>query len=58
MGNLLEEPMEQIWNGPRYREFRRRVNSADPPDPCANCPIHRHANNRESYLPYARVTTG
>ena len=25
LGNVLEEDFRQIWNGPRYREFRRQV---------------------------------
>jgi len=39
MGNLLEDSFQSIWNGSRFREFRRRVNSAKPPDVCRACDI-------------------
>jgi radical SAM protein with 4Fe4S-binding SPASM domain len=52
MGNLHERPMEEIWNGPAYQDFRIRVNSANPPVACANCPMWRLENNRGSYLAY------
>jgi len=52
MGNLREQPMEEIWNGPAYQDFRTRVNSANPPVACANCPMWRVDNNRGSYLTY------
>lgn len=50
MGNLHEESMEAIWNGPRYQQLRRTVNSPDPPAICNACPMFRARNNRESYL--------
>lgn len=25
LGNIFQEPFEKIWNGPKYREFRRRI---------------------------------
>lgn len=28
MGNVFEEPFERIWNGPRYRAFRERIQRA------------------------------
>lgn len=40
LGNLFEQPFEQLWNGPSYREFRARLMSADPPTPCAGCGVH------------------
>jgi len=52
MGNLNEQPMEAIWNGPAYQEFRTRVNSTNPPVACAHCPMWRLENNRGSYLAY------
>lgn len=39
MGNLLEESFTSIWNGPRFRGFRRQVNSAGPPAVCRTCDI-------------------
>jgi radical SAM protein with 4Fe4S-binding SPASM domain len=50
MGNLLEQNLEDIWNGPLYRAFRAAVNSPEPPPMCADCPIFRRPNNRDSYL--------
>jgi radical SAM protein with 4Fe4S-binding SPASM domain len=55
MGNLHQQSMEQIWNGPNYQRFRRLVNSPTPPDACNNCPRHRKYNNRGSFLPYEAV---
>jgi MoaA/NifB/PqqE/SkfB family radical SAM enzyme len=39
MGNALERNLADIWNGPRYREFRRRHQSADPPQNCRGCGV-------------------
>jgi radical SAM protein with 4Fe4S-binding SPASM domain len=39
MGNVLEDSFAAIWNGDRFRRFRRRVNSTKPPDVCRNCDI-------------------
>jgi radical SAM protein with 4Fe4S-binding SPASM domain len=43
MGNILEEPIEKIWTGDRYREFRSRILNHDLLAPCLNCyePAHR-----------------
>jgi radical SAM protein with 4Fe4S-binding SPASM domain len=41
MGNLAERSFWEIWNGPAYRDLRRRVNSADPPDYCHTCTVGR-----------------
>jgi radical SAM protein with 4Fe4S-binding SPASM domain len=37
MGNLLERPFAEIWNGERYRRFRRRMNTRDYPEVCRTC---------------------
>jgi MoaA/NifB/PqqE/SkfB family radical SAM enzyme len=37
MGNLFEEEFRRIWTGSKYREFRRRLLSDDPPESCAHC---------------------
>lgn len=39
MGNVLEQPFEQIWNGERYREFRRRMHARDYPEVCRTCDV-------------------
>jgi MoaA/NifB/PqqE/SkfB family radical SAM enzyme len=57
MGNVYEEPMEAIWNGPKYQELRRTVNSNAPPPSCLACPFNRKTNNPLSYTPH-RVIHG
>jgi radical SAM protein with 4Fe4S-binding SPASM domain len=37
LGNAFEQPIEEIWNGPRYQEWRRRMLSDQPPAACAGC---------------------
>jgi MoaA/NifB/PqqE/SkfB family radical SAM enzyme len=37
LGDATQESLRQIWNGPRYREFRRALLSANPPPACASC---------------------
>ena len=39
MGNVLEQPFEAIWNGERYREFRRRMFAGEYPAVCATCVV-------------------
>ena len=39
MGNILETPFEQIWNGKRYRTFRRRMHKRKYPKCCRNCSV-------------------
>lgn len=36
MGNILEEPLQQIWNNKRYRSFRREIRRGLLPG-CARC---------------------
>ncbi len=37
LGNALEQPLTQIWNGERYRTFRRQFLSGRPPTCCEGC---------------------
>lgn len=37
LGNLLERPIEAIWNGPTYRAFRSRFQTDEPPECCRSC---------------------
>jgi radical SAM protein with 4Fe4S-binding SPASM domain len=38
LGNVREQPFDEIWNGERYREFRRRhATLDDPPECCRRC---------------------
>lgn len=39
MGNVNEQPLEAIWNGPKYQAFRRRMHNADYPEPCRTCDL-------------------
>jgi len=51
VGNLGEERLESIWNGPAMQAFRGRVNTDDPPEACSVCPMYRLPNNFASYVP-------
>lgn len=37
LGNAFDEPLESIWDGPRYQRFRQDFESSTPPDPCRGC---------------------
>src|SRR5437764_202331 len=39
LGNATQESLRQIWNGPRYREFRRALLSETPPPACTSCGV-------------------
>jgi len=41
MGDLKKQSFWEIWNGPSYRDLRRRVNTENPPDYCLNCTVGR-----------------
>src|SRR5262249_54657419 len=45
-GDLKTQTAEEIWNGPVYQDFRARVNTADPPDPCRRCTHNFHKDCR------------
>jgi len=40
LGNLFEHQFEQIWNDPRYQQWRVDLLSDQPPKPCAGCGVH------------------
>jgi radical SAM protein with 4Fe4S-binding SPASM domain len=42
LGDLTETGFPQIWHSAAYREFRRRLDSADPPQVCRGCSLYRH----------------
>jgi radical SAM protein with 4Fe4S-binding SPASM domain len=42
LGDLTRQSFAEIWHGEPYREFRRRLDSADPPDVCRGCSLYRH----------------
>lgn len=37
LGDATQDSLRAIWSGERYRDFRRRLLSEDPPPTCANC---------------------
>ena len=37
LGNAFVQTIEEVWNGPRYQEWRRRMQSGEPPAACAGC---------------------
>lgn len=39
MGNVNEQPLEQIWNSEKYRAFRRRMHARDYPEVCRGCDV-------------------
>jgi MoaA/NifB/PqqE/SkfB family radical SAM enzyme len=54
MGSLKKESFQEIWLGPAYERLRRRINSAEPPPLCLDCPDHnfRLPENARSYFSY------
>lgn len=39
LGNLFEQPFDEIWNDDRYRRFRSDFFSDHPHKACANCGV-------------------
>ena len=37
LGNATQQSLREIWNGPRYQDFRAALLSDTPPPACANC---------------------
>lgn len=37
LGNVFEEPLEEIWHGPAYQEFRKAFLTRNPPQCCEGC---------------------
>lgn len=46
MGNIFDQSALEIWEGEKYKEFRRRMKSTDKPDMCKKCPEGRLFNAR------------
>jgi radical SAM protein with 4Fe4S-binding SPASM domain len=40
-GNVFERDVEKVWNGHEAEEFRRRLDSDQPPDLCASCAVYK-----------------
>jgi radical SAM protein with 4Fe4S-binding SPASM domain len=41
LGRLTEQSFAEIWAGPAYQEFRRRLRGDDPPDVCRGCALYQ-----------------
>ncbi|NIP42706.1 MAG: radical SAM protein, partial [candidate division Zixibacteria bacterium] len=41
LGNIFKEPLENVWNGDRYRKFRQNLIDRRPDlnDACQNCDL-------------------
>ena len=39
LGDATQQSLRQIWNGPRYQDFRRALLSDSPPEACASCGV-------------------
>jgi MoaA/NifB/PqqE/SkfB family radical SAM enzyme len=37
LGDVTQQTLRELWNGPAYRKFRSALLSDKPPDCCANC---------------------
>jgi MoaA/NifB/PqqE/SkfB family radical SAM enzyme len=40
LGNLFERPFAEIWNAPRYRDFRAKLLSDHPNQACSGCGVY------------------
>ena len=40
LGNAFESSLEEIWQGPAYRDFRAALKSECPPEACDRCGVH------------------
>ena len=43
LGSLAGQSFADVWHGPAYREFRRRLTTDDPPEVCRGCSLYRNA---------------
>jgi MoaA/NifB/PqqE/SkfB family radical SAM enzyme len=39
LGDATQQSLREIWNGPRYQDFRRALLSEEPPAACASCGV-------------------
>jgi len=39
LGNVFETSLEQLWHGTRYKTFREKLQSSDPPKCCQGCGV-------------------
>lgn len=41
LGNMAEDGVAPVWNGPAYRAFRAALASPEPPEICRGCALYR-----------------
>ena len=46
LGNILEEPFEKIWNGPKFKTLRDLVHEGKVPIQCRDCPGYEVPDNK------------
>jgi len=39
LGNVFEQTLAEVWNGPAYLSWRGRMLEGEPPQPCAGCGV-------------------
>ena len=39
LGNIFQQPIEEIWWGRRYQDFRQAIQTDAPPEPCVGCGV-------------------
>lgn len=40
-GNVFHHPVHEVWHGMEAADFRRRLDSPDPPDLCRSCAVYK-----------------
>ena len=40
LGNVVRDGVAAVWNGPAYEDFRRRLDSEEPPEICRSCSVY------------------
>jgi hypothetical protein len=40
MGNMADEGVAAVWNGPAFETFRAQLDSAVPPEVCQSCSLY------------------
>ncbi|WP_447978032.1 radical SAM protein [Candidatus Nitrospira bockiana] len=41
LGDVAERGIEPVWTGEAYEDFRRRLDSDDPPEVCRSCSVYK-----------------
>jgi MoaA/NifB/PqqE/SkfB family radical SAM enzyme len=57
-GPLNDHTFLEIWNGPLYREMRRRVHTDDPYEPCKGCYLINRRTDRGKFDLVEQIANG